>query len=124
VRVAATGNIVAVTEGALDCLWVWQAGHPAVGLLGSGMWNKVSLMDDYALALFFDKDAAGMLATQEAGRLMWRTTMVTVARYPRGVEAKDPQDLSIRQVDRALARAVPYATWRMKRKVRRLQTNS
>jgi hypothetical protein len=54
---------VVITEGPLDCIKVWQAGHPAVACYGSQVTlSQISLLrriGTVRVVLFFDNDAAG-----------------------------------------------------------------
>jgi DNA primase len=61
---------VVITEGPLDCIKVWQAGHPAVALYGSHVSeHQIHLLrriGTMSVVLFFDNDKAGTKAVKQA----------------------------------------------------------
>lgn len=107
------GGEIVVTEGALDSMWIAQCGRPAIAALGANAEFKSSHLLRYQrVVLFMDRDAAGVHAAERIGGLVADRMPVLVARYPRGVDAKDPAELKPRQVRRAIARAIPYKQWK------------
>lgn len=113
---------IAVTEGALDAVWLWQNGIPAVAMLGNQAKQVTKirkLMRFKRVTLFLDRDPTGVAITSYLGEeLMKRGVSVFVVRYtsfmvkPNGEPAKDAQDLCPLDLDLALARAVGYSRWR------------
>jgi DNA primase len=115
INLHADASSVVVTEGALDSMWVHQAGHPAIAMLGASNKSpsKVRALTQYRrVTLFLDHDAAGVRAVYELGEIIACRVPTLVARYPKGVTAKDPADLTPEQVTRAIKRAIPYSRWR------------
>lgn len=108
-RVRSQGLVVA--EGSLDVIRLHQNGATnAVGQLGSKLSERQrDIIGHYRprrVFSFFDKDAAGVRATRAAHWLL-RAYPFFVCLYPKG--KSDPAELSRKEVERAIARAVPYA---------------
>lgn len=84
-------DTVAITEGALDSIKVWQAGYPAVAQYGSSMSpEQVVLLRRLGITktvLFFDDDKAGEKATETAVSLL-RDFLVYRVSY----QKRDPSD--------------------------------
>jgi DNA primase len=63
-------DLVVITEGAVDCMKVWQAGYPAVAQYGSSIGaEQVRLLRRLGvgqIVLFYDNDTAGRKAAQVA----------------------------------------------------------
>lgn len=82
---------VVITEGSLDAIKVWQAGHPAVAQYGSSLApEQVVLLRRLGIAkvvLFFDDDKAGHKATETAISLL-RDFLVYRVSYGK----RDPSD--------------------------------
>lgn len=68
-------STVAMTEGALDCAKVWQAGHPAVAVYGSSVSShqirELLRCNVREVVMFFDNDVAGRKVAK--GCLGWKT---------------------------------------------------
>lgn len=114
------GDDVVVTEGALDAMWVSQCGHSSLGLMGAhafGASKARALTRFRTVTLFLDKDVAGVRAAKKIGELISHRVPTKVARYPRGISAKDPQELSPEQVRKAVEGAVQFDSWILRRKV-------
>lgn len=121
---------VAICEGALDAIWCDQNGIPALAILGSQVKQLVKvrqLMRFRNVALFTDKDTAGMTTAYHLGvALQERGVGCTVCRYlswmsarrldDRGKRkpAKDAQDLCGVDIELVYARAIPFLVWKQK----------
>jgi hypothetical protein len=114
-----------LTEGPVDCMKVWQSGHAAMAQYGSHVSpHQIRLMRSMGLVtivLFYDNDKAGRKATREA--FGWSTHMVggkpehvydperdlsrffIVKKVRYDVKAKDPGELSDRDIDRMVRAA-------------------
>jgi DNA primase len=94
------GEMVAITEGPLDAISVWQAGYPAVAQYGSALNEKqVSILHQMGVAdvvLFYDNDLAGRKATEHALPLL-RDFMVYLVDYRVG-DPKDPGAMSMNRI--------------------------
>lgn len=102
---------VVVTEGSIDAMRVWQAGHQnVIALLGSGVFDQqLAALSSLRIVTFFDRDAAGEAATR---RMVARhSRLFRIARYPSGSDAKDPDGLTHDQIVTAIDRAIPSSTW-------------
>ena len=92
-------NRIAIVEGSLDCIACWDAGIPAVALLGSrlssGQENILNKMNPDFIVVMTDRDEAGRT---EANRLkeMFRVRC-TIPEYNSSWLGKDPADLLIEQ---------------------------
>lgn len=75
---------VAVTEGSLDAIAVWQAGIPAVAQFGSALSDEqATLLRRLGISrvtLFYDGDPAGVRAT-DAAKAVLRDFEIRVVRY-------------------------------------------
>jgi len=97
----ARGNeVVAITEGSVDALACWDAGIPAVAMLGSHISDhQVHLAHKLGCAevvVMPDRDPAGQKAAQQVRRAL-RGLSVSVGKYNAGWNGKDPADLTISQ---------------------------
>lgn len=94
-RIPYGAPVVAITEGSIDAMAVWQAGIPAVAQYGSSMTDEqsrlVTAMDPGQVVLFYDNDDAGRRAFRQA-RSMLQGVLVTSVRYE-SKRHKDPGDL-------------------------------
>lgn len=120
---------VTVVEGALDGMWCDQNGFPARALLGSKMGDKkiLRLQDHKSVTLLGDLDAAGMQWVSRVGEMVGKKMPLYVAQYnswmmkkraePDGTwrRAGDPEELRPVDLELVHARALPYASWRLKR---------
>lgn len=94
--------MVAITEGSIDTLAVWQAGTPSVALLGARMSqaqrNILAALDPIEVLILTDKDTAGQNASMEIQASLRRSgIMVNVPKYwPKG--AKDMGEMSTDQI--------------------------
>lgn len=122
-----TSSYVVLTEGPLDAIKVWQAGHPAVAQFGSNLTSEqvrlLRRLGVVTVVLFYDNDEAGRKVTQSA--FGWkrkllrdgssaqcytpdsdlrRSFIVKRVSY-RGVEAHDPGSMSDRDINRLVISA-------------------
>lgn len=99
---------VAITEGALDAVSVWQAGVPAVAQYGSSLSREqvvlLRRLGITKITLFYDDDKAGREAVWTAIPLL-RDFLVYVVSYPESDRKQDPGDLSPKQIARLVAQA-------------------
>jgi DNA primase len=97
-----TDSII-LTEGALDSVYIWQAGHRNVGaVLGSAIsMRQWKLLRKYftELVLFFDNDDAGKALTESIVKNV-RDVSVRVVEYPSDV--KDPGELTPEEINQML----------------------
>jgi DNA primase len=104
---------VYVVEGALDAMWLDQAGLPSLAMLGAGLSDeKVRKLLRYReVTVFADRDNGGMQALLTLGRVLGGNLRLRVARYP-GWYAKDgkvdPQDVHPIDLEIAAERALPW----------------
>jgi DNA primase len=114
---------VVITEGPLDCIKVWQAGHPAVGVYGSYLTeHQIMLLRRLGIVsciLMFDNDKAGREAVKWCKGFVkdhdgeWHYNpatdlrkffVVKKASYD-GLTGNDPGDLPDEEIDRAVMKA-------------------
>jgi 5S rRNA maturation endonuclease (ribonuclease M5) len=117
-RVRSQGLIV--VEGSLDTIRLHQHGATnAAGQLGSKLSRRqrdiIAHFRPPRIYLFFDKNIAGARATRAAARLL-KPYPLFVMLYPRGKD--DPAELSAKEVERAIHKAIPYA--RFLRRIERI----
>lgn len=111
-----------LTEGPLDAIKVWQAGHPAVALFGSNLSEHQILMlrqmGTLKVVLFFDNDRAGRKVVRQVlgyetidgvetyipERDLRRFFIVQCVRYGSSL-AKDPGAMSDQQINDMIGRA-------------------
>lgn len=115
---------VVLTEGPLDCIKVWQAGHPAVAVYGSYVSeHQIMLlrrMGVVSCVLMFDNDKAGIKAIKQCkgfsedneGKWTYnpatdlRKFFVLKSASYKGIEAgADPGDMTDEQIDKAVTSA-------------------
>lgn len=113
---------ITICEGALDAIWCWQNGIPALAILGSQVKqstkvNKLRIFQK--VTLLTDKDLSGVTTAHNLGEALQAVgTPVSVCRYHRfalsrsGDRAKDPQDLCPIDLELVVARSVPFAIWK------------
>lgn len=93
-------HTVAVTEGSVDALAMWDVGVPTVALLGSRISDhQTHLMHKLGcseLVVLTDRDKAGRLAAQRVSDAM-SGVIVSIGRYQRSWPGKDPADLTQKQ---------------------------
>src|SRR5205823_14679972 len=93
---------VVLVEGFFDCLKVWQAGFPAVALMGCSMSGPqellLSTMFDAAL-LLFDGDEAGVAGIEAALTPLGSSMWVKAQWLPEG---KQPDQMSSEELQEAL----------------------
>ncbi len=103
--------VIYVVEGALDCIWMWNAGFPTVAMLGSHL-SEVQVRRlaswNVPLILAFDNDAAGESATRRALVLV-AGAEVSVLSWPEW--AKDPQDIKDIEMLRAVVTGRGVQSW-------------
>lgn len=99
---------VAITEGSLDAVAVWQAGVPAVAQYGSSLSREqvvlLRRMGITRVTLFYDHDKAGQEAVWSAIPLL-RDFLIYVVSYPDTPHKLDPGDLATSQIAKMVARA-------------------
>lgn len=97
---------VILTEGALDSVYIWQAGFPSVcAVFGSSISDKQwRLINKHfnTIYCFFDNDPAGIALTNTIIETQ-RTLEVLTVQYPRDV--KDPGELSRDEISYMIANA-------------------
>lgn len=117
-------HTVALTEGAIDAMSVWQAGHPAMAIYGSSMSmlqvQQLRLLGINNVTLFFDNDKVGQeivkrcLGWRKDDKGKWHKTDTDLRRWfdvravdwrttPAGI--KDANDLTEARIKRMLADA-------------------
>jgi DNA primase len=101
---------IAVVEGSVDALALWDVGIPAVALLGSRisthqahLLRKLSAKE---LVLMLDRDAAGRKAAAQV-REATSGLLVSIGTYRKAWKAKDPAELSGPQRWQMFDNAVP-----------------
>jgi DNA primase len=104
---------VYVVEGALDAMWLDQAGLPSLAMLGAGLSDeKVRKLLRYReVTVFADRDNGGMQALLTLGRVLGGNLRLKVARYPSwyAKDGKvDPQDVHPVDLEIAAERALPW----------------
>jgi DNA primase len=109
VLIRSTGLIL--VEGSFDEIRLYQHGiRNAVGTLGTGIseiqCNIVSRLRPRRIFTFFDRDTAGINGIEIVARRL-RKYPLYVIRYPAG--RYDPAELSGREVERAISRAIPFS---------------
>lgn len=104
---------IVVVEGALDAMWLDQAGIPALALLGSSMGSRklMELRRYRSVTLLGDRDAGGTQMVARIGRAIGDLCPVRIGLYPKHTEATDPQELSPEQLASVVRRARPWAAW-------------
>lgn len=105
---------IAITEGALDAMWVDQAGFPALALLGTKMGErKIRSLGRYkTVTLFCDRDNSGAGAVRRIGEHLGASVPLYIAQYDRRINPGkkcDPQDLAMVDVEIAMARRVSWS---------------
>ena len=121
---------IVVVEGALDAIWCWQNGIPAVAMLGtsSKQFEKLEALSGFrSVTIIPDRDEPGLIATVKLGdRLQSYGVPVRIALYqgwmrgPQGKPAKDPQDLCPLDLELVHFSAMPWQVWLRKPGVRDL----
>jgi len=89
------GSTVRITEGPLDCIWMYQCGFTdIVSTLGTVSDEQIELLTRFSqVDCYMDNDEAGAKATRRIGYALTRKKIpVRVAVLPEGV--KDVQELS------------------------------
>lgn len=101
---------VAICEGSVDAMALWDAGIPAVALLGSRLSDQQErLLHEVgvtSVVLFTDNDRAGREAIAQVKDAL-QGMQVRVVLYPRR-DAKDPADLTREERREAVEEAVPW----------------
>lgn len=119
----AESHTVVLTEGPLDCIKVWQAGHPAVAVYGSyltehqiGMLRRLGIV---TCVMMFDNDEAGIKAIKwakgfnEDNSGKWHYNPATDLRRffvlkrvsYKGLRGSDPGALSDSEIDERVSAA-------------------
>lgn len=113
-------DTVVIVESAVDAMWLDQWGIPALAMLGSSTTDtKLNFLLHYKQVIIMgDRDKAGIAMTMRLGKYLHSKVPTKVARYPSRVEAKDAQDLSGIDVELAVARAIPWFTWNLRKTLR------
>jgi DNA primase len=106
---------VAITEGAIDSMWLAQLGMPALAILGSNVREpkKINQLSNFRkVTLFADRDWAGVQSVSFLGKaLRQRGVPCMVVTYPTWARGKDPQELTPVDVELLYERAIPYTAW-------------
>lgn len=105
---------VVIVEGAIDCMWLDQAGIPALGLLGGSMGDaKILELQRYRrVFLMGDRDDAGARWVERVGRLIGHRMPVHVCLYPSYTSAGDPEKVLPVDLEIMVAKALPWAVYR------------
>lgn len=116
---------IVVVEGALDAMWLWQWGIPAVAILGSHFtdFRKLDRLNQFRrVVIFTDHDGAGETAALAlAESLRAHGTPGRIVLYPRwaknreGRQASDPQEVCGLDLELMVERAIPLTTWAIRR---------
>lgn len=110
-------NEITIVEGALDAMFLWQCGIPALALLGSqpGNTERLQRLSVFKkINLFLDRDKAGIRGTEHLGeRIRLLGSSVYVVRYPKAEGQNDPLEIGDKACKKALGRAMPYNKWRL-----------
>ena len=95
-HVAPHHDALAVVAGSRDCVACWDAGVPAVALLGSRLSQHqadlLGILGPYFIVAFTDRDEAGRNAAQQLVDMFG--SRVSVPEYPAHWVGKDPADLT------------------------------
>jgi hypothetical protein len=106
---------IAITEGAIDSMWLSQLGIPAIAILGSNVRQpkKINQLSNFSrVTMFADRDQAGVQAVNFLGRaLRQRGVPCMVVTYPTWAHGKDPQEMPPVDVELLYERAIPYTAW-------------
>lgn len=109
------GREVAITEGAIDSMWLNQLGITAMAILGSNVRQpkKINQLSRFSkVTMFADHDQGGVQAVSFLGRaLRQRGVPCMVVTYPAWAHGKDPQDMPPVDVELLYERAIPYTAW-------------
>jgi DNA primase len=113
-----------LVEGSIDCIRMHQHGYRnTVALLGNSLSNKqlkeITRLQPKLIVLFLDRDEAGVRGLERAASMLDKKYSVKVALYPQAEGNLDPAALSKRQVDRAIAKAIPVL--RVKKRLKRIR---
>ena len=95
-------ELVVVVEGFFDCMKLWQAGIPAVALMGSSLSEtqaEIIRAHWYEAVLMFDGDDAGRSCTDQSLALLGRHMWVRAALLDEGTQ---PDQLSPDQIHELL----------------------
>lgn len=93
------GSTVSITEGPLDCIWMYQCGFTDImSTLGTVTDDQIELLAAFKqVDCYMDNDEAGVKATRRIGYALTRRKIpVRVAMLPNGV--KDVQELSKKEL--------------------------
>lgn len=111
----ANSDEVAITEGAIDSMWLAQLGIPALAILGSNVRDpkKINQLSNFRkITLFADRDWAGVKSVSFLGSaLRQRGVPCMVVTYPTWAHGGDPQELASVDVELLYERAIPYTAW-------------
>ena len=107
-----------LVEGSLDAIRLYQHGiRNTVATLGTGIseiqCNIVSRLRPRRIYTFFDRDTAGIHGIEIVQRRL-RKYPLYIIRYPAG--RYDPAELSRREVERAIQRAIPFSQFMAKQR--------
>ena len=116
VLIRSTGLIL--VEGSFDTIRLYQHGcRNVVGTLGTGIseiqCRIVSRLRPRRIFTFFDRDTAGIHGIEIVSRRL-RKYPLYVIRYPTG--RYDPAELTRREVERAISRAIPFSQFMVRQK--------
>ena len=108
------GDVLAITEGTIDSMALWQIGVDSVALLGSHISEHqariVRGLGATTIVSALDNDRAGQRGTHELHEQLPGVQHLVVWRF--GKKAKDVADLDPAMRRRAIRSALPYHEWR------------
>ena len=98
----AQGNVILISEGACDCMWLAQNGYPSAALLGLNMsQDHIRLLHGFQeICLALDSDEAGQIARDviryefmESGRPFSQITELKLPKGRKDVGESTPEEL-------------------------------
>jgi len=105
---------LAICEGPLDAIAMWDAGVPAVAMYGSRISDAqarlLRIMGTRGLVIATDNDEAGLRARDRIVETMPDLSLKLLT-YPQGSLAKDPGELSRIERREAYTGAQPWVDW-------------
>lgn len=105
--------MVVITEGSVDAMAMWQAGIPAVALLGSRVSDNqariIRSLGAREIVSALDNDKAGHIGTHELHAQVTGVRHVVAWEFGK---AKDVAELSPSQRREIVRTALPYHEWR------------
>lgn len=103
--------LVCITESETDCLYLWQAGHPAIAIGGSSLSDEqVRLLSNSTieeLVIFTDNDEAGRKALQQIALALSSHMKVTGVDWRLFPDKKDANELTLDEASYLVSRRQP-----------------